>query len=78
MKRIFTIYRKLLIGATQPPVSSQPRRGATLMEYAVLLTFILVVCIVAIQHIGSIGSQIFKNDAQQIPAGRTAGGTTGS
>jgi Flp pilus assembly pilin Flp len=47
------------------------RRGATVMEYAVMLSFIIVVCFMAIQHFGSITGTVFKKDASQLPSGST-------
>ena len=47
------------------------RRGATVMEYAVMLSFIIVVVFVAIQQIGGITGGMFSNSASQIPNGTT-------
>jgi Flp pilus assembly pilin Flp len=45
------------------------RRGATVMEYAVMLSFIIVVCFMAIQHFGGITSAMFSHDSSQLPTG---------
>jgi Flp pilus assembly pilin Flp len=39
------------------------RRGVTSLEYVVCASFILVVLVLAVQHLGSITSGLFKKDA---------------
>jgi Flp pilus assembly pilin Flp len=41
----------------------RPRRGATAMEYLVVATFILVVLIASVQHLGSVTHGLFQHDA---------------
>lgn len=43
--------------------SRSRRRGVTALEYLVCLSFILVVLIVAVQHIGAITGGMFSNSA---------------
>jgi Flp pilus assembly pilin Flp len=47
-----------------PPVKRKRRRGATAMEYLVALSFIVVVLILAVQHIGSITGGLLGNSAK--------------
>jgi Flp pilus assembly pilin Flp len=47
------------------------RRGATMMEYLVCLSFIIAVLILAVQHIGGTTGTMFKNNANAVPAGTT-------
>jgi Flp pilus assembly pilin Flp len=39
------------------------RRGATSLEYVVCASFILVVLVLAVQHLGTITNGLFKKDA---------------
>jgi Flp pilus assembly pilin Flp len=39
------------------------RRGATAMEYLVVATFILVVLIAGVQHLGSLTAKLTQHDA---------------
>jgi Flp pilus assembly pilin Flp len=40
-----------------------PRRAATAMEYLVVASFILVVLIAAVQHLGSMTAKLTQHDA---------------
>lgn len=40
------------------------RAGATAIEYLFMISLILVVCIILIQHLGSVARDIFKSNAQ--------------
>lgn len=42
----------------------QPRRGVTAMEYLVMLSFLLLAIILAVQHIGSVTKGLFQNSAE--------------
>ena len=39
------------------------RRGATAMEYLVVISFILVVLIASVQHLGTLTRNLFQHDA---------------
>jgi Flp pilus assembly pilin Flp len=41
----------------------RPRRAATAMEYLVVATFILVVLIASVQHLGSVTGRLFQRDS---------------
>jgi Flp pilus assembly pilin Flp len=43
------------------------RRGATMMEYLVCLSFIIAVLVIAIQHFGGVSGNLFTKDAQAVP-----------
>ena len=45
------------------------RRGATMVEYLVFLSVIVAVLILAIQHVGSVTSGLYKKSATTMPAG---------
>jgi Flp pilus assembly pilin Flp len=47
------------------------RPGATAVEYAVMLSLIIAVCVVAIRNFGGASGAMFSNDAAQIPPGTT-------
>ena len=51
------------------------RRGATMMEYLVCLSFIIAVVILAIQHVGLATGTNFQTTATTMPDGT---GTSGS
>jgi len=43
--------------------------GATMVEYALMLALIAIVCIVAVQLIGTQASSVFQSAADNLPAG---------
>jgi len=43
--------------------------GPTAVEYAVMLALIVIVCLTAIQAIGTNASQTFQNIADTLPSG---------
>ena len=43
--------------------------GATMVEYALMLALIAIVCIVAVQAIGTKASETFQSAANQLPSG---------
>ncbi|WP_437193620.1 Flp family type IVb pilin [Planctomicrobium sp. SH527] len=45
---------------------SQDESGPTSVEYAVMLAFILMVCFVAIQTLGTTTASIWTNNQQQL------------
>lgn len=54
-------------GKTTPPAATRKRRqrrGATALEYLVMITFILVVVILAVQHLGQVAGGILSNNAK--------------
>jgi hypothetical protein len=50
-------------GAAAQGRSPRKRRGVTALEYLVALSFIIVMAIVAIQHIGAITGGLLQNSA---------------
>jgi len=42
--------------------------GATMVEYALMLALIAIVCIVAVQLIGTQASSVFQSAADNLPA----------
>lgn len=52
--------------------------GPTAVEYAVMLALIVIVCLTAIQAIGTQASATFQNVADTIGGGGTGGGTGGT
>jgi pilus assembly protein Flp/PilA len=44
--------------------------GPTAVEYAVMLALIVIVCLTAIQAIGTSASQTFQNIADKLPSGK--------
>jgi Flp pilus assembly pilin Flp len=63
MLRRFLQNRLKAAAAEEEPKRGR-RRGATAMEYLVALTFILVVLILAVQHLGSITGGLLGNSAK--------------
>ena len=53
----------------------QNEDGPTAVEYAVMLTLIIVVCISAIAVLGGGASSVFSNTSLNIAAGNSAGGS---
>ena len=51
-------------GDQSPSRQRQPRRGATALEYLVCISTILVVVILTVQHLGSVVSGMFSNNAK--------------
>ena len=43
--------------------------GATMVEYALMLALIAIVCIVAVTAIGEKASETFQSAADQLPSG---------
>jgi Flp pilus assembly pilin Flp len=48
---------------TEEPAPPRTRRGVTALEYLVCASFIIVVLIVAIQHLGSLTGGLFRKSA---------------
>jgi Flp pilus assembly pilin Flp len=49
--------------STQGSARRRKRRGATAMEYLVALSFILIVLIMAVQHLGKTTNDLLTNSA---------------
>ena len=52
--------------------------GPTAVEYAIMLALIVIVCLTAIQAIGTNASSAFSDIASDIDSARTMGGFSGS
>ena len=48
---------------TEEPAGQRGRRGATALEYLVCASFILVVLIVVVQHLGSLTGGLFRQSS---------------
>jgi Flp pilus assembly pilin Flp len=48
---------------TEEPAGQRGRRAATALEYLVCASFILVVLIVVVQHLGSIAGGLFRQSS---------------
>ena len=52
--------------STEEPTKKQGRRGATMMEYLVVVSMIVVVCLVAIGYIGGFNNNSLTGSASAI------------
>jgi len=52
--------------AETPVAKKQPRKGATLMEYLMMISLIIVVCLVAVGYLGTANSNNMSSSSSSI------------
>ncbi len=56
------------IAVKDAPALRQPRRGVTALEYLAVISLILVVLILGVQHVGSVTGALFQKSADATTA----------
>jgi hypothetical protein len=51
---------------TPPPVKKQPRRGTTLMEYLMMVSLIITVCLVGVGYFAGENGKLFNSSSTKI------------
>ena len=65
---LVSYYKNILVPFVRAKINAQTERGASLVEYALLVALIAVVCIIAITFLGKSASSKFNTVGSSIGA----------